>query len=81
MFWMPLSLYYVKNKSELIKYLIILVLFLVALSTLYLLYVLKNKNINDKYNGLSKNLALIGMTYFFIHAFFFDTITWSYNFF
>lgn len=79
MFWMPLSLYYVKNKSELIKYLIILVLFLVALSILYLLYVLKN--INDKYNELSKNLALIGMTYFFIHAFFFDTITWSYNFF
>jgi len=79
MFWMPLSLYYVKNKSELIKYLIIIVLFLVALSTLYLLYVLKN--INDKYNELSKNLALIGMTYFFIHAFFFDTITWSYNFF
>ena len=79
MFWMPLSLYYFKNKSITIKYLIILVLFLVALSTLYLLYVLKN--INDKYNSLSKNLALIGMTYFFIHAFFFDTITWSYNFF
>ena len=79
MFWMPLSLYYVKNKSELIKYLIILVLFLVALATLYLLYVLKK--IDDKYNELSKNLGLIGMTYFFIHAFLFDTITWSYNFF
>lgn len=79
MFWMPLSLCYIKNKSEIIKYLIIFILFLVALSTLYLLYVLKN--INDKYNELSKNLALIGMTYFFIHAFFFDTVTWSYNFF
>jgi hypothetical protein len=75
MFWMPLSLYYMKNKSEVIKYLIIFILFLVALSTLYLLYVLKS--INDKNN----KLALIGMTYFFIHAFFFDTITWSYNFF
>ncbi len=75
MFWMPMSLYYIKNKSEVIKYLIIFILFMVALSTLYLLYVLKN--INDKNN----KLALIGMTYFFIHAFFFDTIIWSYNFF
>jgi len=79
MFWMPLSLNYLKNKNESIKYLIILVLFLVALSTLYLLYILQN--INDKSNKFSKNLALIGMSYFFIHALFFDTITWSYNFF
>jgi hypothetical protein len=42
MFWMPMSLYYLKNKNDFIKYLIILILFLVALSTLYLLYVLKN---------------------------------------
>ena len=78
MFWMPLSLYYLNNKNDLIKYLIILILLLVSLSTLYLLYVVYNINDNDKF---SKNLALIGMTYFFIHAFFFDTITWSYNFF
>ena len=82
MFWMPLSLYYFKNKKDLIKYLIILILLLVSLITLYLLFVLKNiDNINDNKYKISKNLALIGMTYFFIHAFFFDTILWSYNFF
>lgn len=79
MVWMPLSLYYMKNKNDLIKYLIIIVLLLVAISTLYLLYVVNN--INDNNNKIYKTLALIGMSYFFIHAFFFDTITWSYNFF
>jgi hypothetical protein len=79
MFWMPLSLYYLKNKSTLIKYLDLLVLFLVALSTFYLLTVLYNAN--DNKNIISKRLAFSGMIYFFIHTFFFDFITWSYNFF
>jgi hypothetical protein len=79
MFWMPLSLYYLKYKNTLIKYLDILVLFLVALSTFYLLRILYNTN--DTKNIIANRLALAGMLYFFIHVFFFDFISWSYNFF
>ena len=78
MFWMPLSFRYLKKKSDLLKYLIILVLFLVAASTMYLIYVLYNVK-EQKYVAY-KNAALGGMIYFFIHAFFFDCITWSYNY-
>ena len=79
MFWMPLSLSYLHKKDVITKYLTILVLFLVALSTLYLLYVLYGVKENN--NILFKNLGFYGMIYFFIHAFFFDFITWSKNFF
>jgi hypothetical protein len=79
MFWMPLSLNYLHKKDIITKYFTIIVLFLVALSTLYLLYVLYNVKENN--NILFKNLAFYGMLYFFIHAFFFDFITWSKNFF
>jgi hypothetical protein len=79
MFWMPLSLYYLKYKSAIIKYLDIFVLFLVALSTFYLLTILYNTN--DTKNIISNRMALGGMIYFFIHVFFFDFISWSYNFF
>jgi hypothetical protein len=78
-FWMPLSLYYLKNKSTIIKYLDIFVLFLVALSTFYLLTILYKTN--DTKNIIANRLALAGMIYFFIHVFFFDFISWSYNFF
>ena len=79
MLWLPLSLNYLKNKTDSNKYLVIFVLFLVALSSLYLLFVL-NK-VNEKENLLAKRFAFYGMTYFFIHAFFFDNILWCYNFF
>jgi hypothetical protein len=78
-FWMPLSLQYIKHKSELFKYLTIITLFLVALFTLLLLQLLLN--LKDNQNIIIKNLSIIGILYFFIHAFFFDFITWSYNFF
>ena len=78
MFWMPLSLNYLAKKSDLLKYLIILVLLIVSIATLYLIYVLYKVKEN-KYI-FNKNLALAGMVYFFIHAFFFDCITWSYNY-
>lgn len=79
MFWMPLSIHYLKNKNELIKYLILFVLFIIALASLMLLITLfKTK---DTKNILIHNLAIIGMSYFFIHTFFFDFIFWSYNFF
>jgi hypothetical protein len=79
MFWMPLSLYYLKNNNELIKYLILFVLFIVAFSSFILLRTLFN--INDNKNKIVYILAITGMTYFFIHTFFFDFILWSYNFF
>jgi hypothetical protein len=77
MLWMPLSLYYLNNKSNILMYIIIFILLLVSLSTLYLLYVLNN--IND--NSIYKKLAIIGMIFFFIHTFFLDGITWSIKFF
>lgn len=79
MFWMPLSLYYLKNPKIIYKYLILLILLLVALSILYLLFVLSA--IKDDKNKIQKQAAIIGMSYFFIHAFFFDFTMWSYNFF
>ena len=79
MLWMPLSLNYLHKKENITKYLTIFVLFLVALSTLYLVYVLYG--IKENNNILFKNLAFCGILYFFIHSFFFDFITWSKNFF
>jgi hypothetical protein len=77
--WTPLSLEYLRTKNNIYKYFTLFVLFLVALSTFLLLIVLYN--INDTKYILSKNLALGGMSYFFIHVFLFDFIIWSYNFF
>jgi hypothetical protein len=78
-FWTPLSLAYLKNKKKRYKKIILFVLFLVALSTFSLLISLYN--VNDTKYKFNKNLALIGMSYFFIHVFLFDFIIWSYNFF
>ena len=69
-FWMPLSLNYLQNKSNLIKYLILFVLFVVALSS-FILSITLFKIVDNK-NILIHNLAMIGMSYFFIHTFFFD---------
>lgn len=79
MFWMPLSLKYLDKKENIYKYLVLLVLLLVSISIAYLLYILYN--VTENKNILAKNFALIGMIYYFIHAFFFDFILWSYNFF
>jgi hypothetical protein len=78
-FWMPLSIEYLNKKSLLYKFLIIFVLLLVAISTLYVIYILNS--IKDTVNPISHTLALYGMIYFFIHAFFFDSLLWSFNFF
>ena len=79
MIWMPLSLYYLKNKKTIYKYLIYLVLFIVAISILYFILVLNSvQEVNFK---TSKLLAMIGMIYFFIHCFFFDFLLWTHNFF
>jgi hypothetical protein len=79
MLWMPLSLQYLTKKSTSLMYQILLVLLIVSLSALYIVFLIYN--IKDSQHTTSKILALIGMIYFFIHAFFFDFITWSRNFF
>jgi hypothetical protein len=81
LFWMPLSLKYLKDKCNLLKLLIIIVLFLVALSALYVIYILNNVTEKENKYKVFKNMALVGMIYFFIHASVFDLLMWSYNFF
>jgi hypothetical protein len=79
MIWMPLSIYYLKNKKNLYKILIYIVLFVVAISSLALIITLNE--IKENKLIFYKNLAMIGMIYFFIHAFFFDFLIWTHNFF
>ena len=79
LFWMPLSLHYIKKKSPLLKWTIIAVLLLIALSALNAVRILKN--INETHHKVSKKIALYSMVHFFIHTFFLDTLVWSFNFF
>ena len=84
-FWMPMALNYLKlkNKTNLnstyLKYAIIGVLSLVAFTTLYSTILIKN--IREKNYKFEQKIATIGMSYFFIHTFFFDNVSWNYNFF
>ena len=80
-FWMPLSLNYLKNKTKpsYLKYVIIVVLSIVAFASLYSTVLINN--IREKNYKLEQKIATIGMSYFFIHTFFFDNLSWSYNFF
>ncbi len=77
--WMPASLEYLKNKSDNYKYIVLGILFMVALSTFMTILFLNS--VSNGENVISKRLAIGGMSYFFIHVFFFDFILWSYNFF
>ena len=79
LFWMPLSIEYLKGnkQSTFLKYLIIIVLLIVAFTGLYMITAL-NAIKETKYKD-SKKLAVYGMIYFFLHTFGFDAITWSYN--
>ena len=81
LFWMPLSLYYLKNGSSSlsIQYTIIAVLLSVAFASLYSLTLINN--IKEKTNTIHKQIAVIGMSYFFFHTFVLDSLLWSYNFF
>ena len=80
-FWMPLSLNYLKNKTKpsYLKYAIITVLSIIAFASLYSTVLINN--IREKNYKLEQKIANIGMSYFFIHTFFFDNLSWSYNFF
>lgn len=77
LFWIPLALAYLKNKSALYKYGVIGTLLTVALYSFYALLNLREIKDTNSY----KQIAVYSMTYFFIHTFFFDTLIWSYNFF
>lgn len=77
LFWMPLSLMYIKKHSSILKVMVISVLLLItlfSLNTIKILYSIRE-------NTLSKHIALISMMYFFFHVFILDTLTWSYHFF
>jgi hypothetical protein len=77
LFWMPLSLTYIKKRTTILQSLIIFILLTVALFSLNTVKIIVS--IHD--NSLTKRIALISMIYFFFHVFVLDTITWSYNFF
>jgi hypothetical protein len=77
LFWMPITIAYLKDKTTIYKYGIIGTLISVALASLYTLFQL----IQIKDNNYYKQIAVYSMTYFFIHTFCFDTLLWSYNFF
>jgi uncharacterized membrane protein len=80
-FWMPLSLNYLKNKTKpaYLKYTIIAVLSIVAFASLYSTVLINN--IKEKKYKLEQKIATIGMSFFSIHTFFFDNLSWNYNFF
>ena len=84
-FWMPLSLNYlkIKNKTNFksvyLKYAIIGVLSIVAFASLYSTVLINT--IREKNYKLEQKIATVGMSYFFIHTFFFDNLSWNYNFF
>lgn len=77
MFWLPLSIEYIKNKSALLKFSIILTLFLVAIFAFMIFY--KLLNIED--DKLIKKLALFAAFMLFFHTFFLDFINWNIKFF
>lgn len=77
--WTPMSLYYLTNKSTMVKYQIILIMFLIPLSLIYPIYVLYN--LRDDKQPLLKNISLAGIVYYFLHTFILDGILWCYYFF
>ena len=77
MFWLPLSIEYIKNKSAFLKFSIILTLFLVAIFAFMIFY--KLLNIED--DKLIKKLALFAAFMLFFHTFFLDFINWNIKFF
>ena len=78
LFWMPLSLSYLKQgRPDWLKYSIIGLLLAIAFASLYSATIINN----IAETNLNKQLALYGMVYFFCHTFFLDTLVWTSNFF
>jgi len=78
-FWMPLSILYLLKKEDksMIQQLVLITLFLVACSALYVVMHLHKIKSDD----LLYKTSYYGMCYFLFHVFALDFITWSYNFF
>ena len=82
MSWAPMSLKYLNNKSDILKYQILFIMFLIPFSLLYPIYVLYNiNNSSDIKNRLLKNISLAFIIYYCLHTFILDFIIWSINFF
>ncbi len=79
MLWMPLTLKYSENKSKTYQFMVLVVLFSVVFSSLYIISIIDN--VDDKKNNKSLKLAKFGMYYFLFHNFILDSLTWSFNFF
>ena len=78
LFWMPLSLSYLKQgRPDWLKYSIIGLLLAIAFASLYAATIINN----IAETNLNKQLAFYGMVYFFCHTFFLDTLVWTSNFF
>jgi hypothetical protein len=79
MLWMPLTLKYSENKSKTYQFMVLIVLFSVVFSSLYIISIIDN--IDDKKNKKELKLTRFGMYYFLFHTFILDSLAWSFNFF
>ena len=79
MFWFPVTLYYINNKKEIYKYLILFILFMVSLSILYFIIIFNQ--VKERKYIIFKKILLYLLIYFFLHCFFMDFLIWSYYFF
>ena len=77
LYWMPLSMFYLKKKDIFIKLLILFTLFIISLSAFFILYEL-NK-IED--SSILYKFTFYSMCYFFFHVTALDFIIWSMQFF
>ena len=80
MLWMPLSIRYHKNKNIIVKFLVILTLFTVAIASLGNALKVSSLIVPKKENMYKVN-AVVGSLYLFFHTFVVDFLFWNYNFF
>ena len=80
MLWMPLSIKYNKNKNTLVKFMVIITLFIVAIASLGNTFTVSSLTVPKKENMYKIN-AVVGSLYLFFHTFVVDFLFWNYNFF
>ncbi len=84
MMWMPMTLVYLKEKSNksITMFAILLILFIVGLASAKQFLIVRNlTSENNQCAKTMKNLATVGAGVFFVHTFFFDFLSWSIGFF
>lgn len=83
MLWLPLTLKYIKsNDNVAIKLSVILTLLIVGLASLKQVFLVTKLNaLNTRCAEITKKIAIIGSSLFFIHTFFLDFIGWNVGFF